>query len=148
VRCIRCRRDTWGTNGHDYKTDPHGMPTHGKLEDDAFVPVQDDPSKAVTDFRKLGKSLFREFDERKRASVAVGAEVRSNHPKSQASHQNRRRRNPTPPSSSSSSSPSSTTTETPRPDHTIHFHRYTAETGNNAIQVRSSQLQLSNCLLL
>jgi len=121
------------------QTDPYGMPSYGKLEDDAFVPVQDDPSRAVADFGKPGKSLFQEFDERKRAAVAAEAEVRANHPNSrrrpsrahfeyttsaaQASFQNRRHRNPTP----SSSSPSSKTTEIPRPDNTIHFHRYTAE---------------------
>jgi len=32
------------------------MPSYGNLEDDAFVPVQDDPSKAVADFGKYTTS--------------------------------------------------------------------------------------------
>jgi hypothetical protein len=109
------------------QTDPYGMPSYGRLEDDAFVPVQDDPSKAVADFGKPGKSLFQELEERKRAAEAQAYSTRTPSARSsfqyttsaaQASFQ---RRAPTMRGPGRSSGP--------RPDNTIHFHRHAAETG-------------------
>jgi hypothetical protein len=105
------------------QTDPFGMPSYGRLEDDAFLPVQDDPSRAVEDFGKPGKSLFQQLDERKRAAEAQAYATRRTRPSSsfeyttsaaEASFKGRPRRDP------SKASP-------PRPDNSIHFHRHSAE---------------------
>ena len=107
------------------QTDPYGMPSYGRLEDDAFVPVQEDPSRAVADFGKPGKSWFQEMEERKRAAEAHAEATRrprtaSTHfqyttSAAQASFQRRSEREPS-------------AAKGPRPDNTIHFHRHRADT--------------------
>ena len=106
------------------QTDPYGMPSYGRLEDDAFVPVQEDPSKAVADFGKPGKSWFQEMEERKRAAEAHAEATRRPRTAShfqytssaaEASFQRRPGRGPS-------------AATGPRPDNTIHFHRHQAGT--------------------
>lgn len=131
------------------QTDPYGMPSYGRLDEDAFVPVQEDPAKAVNlkDFAKRGKSFLEEMDEKKRAARSKAYEYTAWKPQpkaksfgytTSAAEASFQRPPPPPPHHHERETPRPAAARGPRPDDSIHFRRYAAEASFHSPETRAS----------
>lgn len=72
-----------GKDGTKLQSDPYGMPSYGQLDDDAFIPVRDDPSMAVMDFGRPPHYQYREpYRPEPRLSPAAAAAGTATRPSS------------------------------------------------------------------
>ena len=72
-----------GKDGTRLQSDPYGMPSYGQLDDDAFVPVREDPSMAVMDFGRPPRYHRREpYRPEPRRASAAAAEAATSRPSS------------------------------------------------------------------
>lgn len=69
-----------GKDGTRLQSDPYGMPSYGHLDEDAFVPVREDPSMAVMDFGRPPsyhrREPYRPEPRRPSPASAAGASTR------------------------------------------------------------------------